>query len=51
MVIVAAFSLVIFYWAMATKLPREEMQNLVGRQGGETEEPAAPGASGPAEAG
>jgi amino acid transporter len=32
MVIVAAFSLVIFYWAMATRLPREEMLNLVGRQ-------------------
>ena len=40
MVIVAAFSLVIFYWAMATKLPREEMMNLVNRQGGENAEPA-----------
>jgi amino acid transporter len=36
MLIIAAFSLVIFYWAMATKLPREEMLNLVNRQ-------AAPG--------
>jgi amino acid transporter len=51
MVIVAAFSLVIFYWAMATKLPREEMMNLVERQSAEHVEPAAPGASGPAEAG
>jgi hypothetical protein len=40
MVIVAAFSLVIFYWAMATKLPREEMMNLVSRQGGENAESA-----------
>jgi amino acid transporter len=32
MVVVAAFSLVIYYWAMATKLPREEMLNLVERQ-------------------
>jgi amino acid transporter len=50
-VIVTAFSLVIFYWAMATKLPREEMMNLVARQSAEHVEPAAPGASGPAEAG
>jgi len=34
-VVVAAFSLIIYYWAMATKLPREEMLNLVGRQAGE----------------
>ncbi len=32
MVIVAAFSLVIYLWAMAAKLPREEMLNLVSRQ-------------------
>ena len=32
MVIVAVFSLVIYYWAQATKLPREEMLNLVERQ-------------------
>jgi len=32
MVIVAAFSLVIYFWAMATKLPRDEMMNLVARQ-------------------
>ncbi len=36
MLIVALFSLVIYYWAMATKLPKEEMLNLVERQ-------AAPG--------
>jgi amino acid transporter len=38
MVIVAVFSVVIFYWAMITRLPREEMLNLVARQAGE--EPA-----------
>jgi len=32
MLIVAAFSLVIYYWAMATKLSRAEMMLLVGRQ-------------------
>src|SRR5690242_8184168 len=37
MAVVAAFSLVIFYWAMAVKLPREEMLNLVERQAGEQE--------------
>jgi amino acid transporter len=31
-VVVAAFSLVIYYWAMATKLPRAEVLNLVERQ-------------------
>jgi amino acid transporter len=36
MVVVAAFSLAIYYWAMATKLSRDEMLNLVNRQ-------AAPG--------
>jgi amino acid transporter len=35
MVIVAGFSLVIYFWAMATRLPREEMMNLVERQSGE----------------
>jgi hypothetical protein len=34
MVIVAAFSLGIYLWAMATKLPREEMLDLVSRQSG-----------------
>ena len=32
MLIVAVFGLVIYYWAMATRLPREEMLNLVERQ-------------------
>ena len=32
MLIVAAFSLVIYFWAMATCLPREEMLNLINRQ-------------------
>jgi len=35
MVIVAAFSLIIYFWAMATRLPKEEMANLVARQSGE----------------
>ncbi len=38
MVVVAIFSLVIYYWAQAVKLPREEMLNLVAAQSGE--EPA-----------
>jgi len=42
MLVVAAFSLAIWYWAMATKLPREEMLNLVNRQSGEEELPEAP---------
>jgi amino acid transporter len=42
MVIVAAFSLVIFYWAMAVKLPREEMMNLVNRQASENPEDDLP---------
>ena len=32
MVVVAAFSLIIYYWAMATRLSRDEMLNLVNRQ-------------------
>ena len=39
MLIVAAFSVVIYYWAMATKLSREEMLMLVNRQSGEQELP------------
>jgi amino acid transporter len=35
MLVVAAFSLVIYYWAMFTRLPEEEMLNLVERQSGE----------------
>jgi amino acid transporter len=40
MVVVAGFSLAIYYWAMITKLPKEEMLNLVERQ-------AVPGAEAP----
>jgi amino acid transporter len=32
MIVVALFSLAIYYWAMATRLPREEMTALVERQ-------------------
>jgi hypothetical protein len=32
MLVVAAFSLAIYYWAQATKLPREEVLDLVSRQ-------------------
>ena len=39
MLIVALFSLVIFYWAMATRLSKEEVLNLVGRQAAEPVEP------------
>ena len=39
MLIVAAFSVVIYYWAMRTKLPRDEMLLLVNRQAGEEELP------------
>jgi amino acid transporter len=35
LLIVAVFSLVIYFWAMAVRLPREEMLNLVERQSGE----------------
>jgi amino acid transporter len=43
MVIVAVFSLAIYYWAMATKLPKEEMLNLVNRQAARPDElPEAP---------
>jgi amino acid transporter len=43
LLVVAAFSLVIYYWAMATRLPTEEMQNLVARQSGEPVDPAPHG--------
>jgi amino acid transporter len=36
-VVVAVFSLIIYYWAMATRLPREEMLKVVGQQSAETE--------------
>jgi hypothetical protein len=39
--IVAVFALVIYYWAMATRLPRREMMYLVERQSG-VEEPDVP---------
>jgi len=42
MLLVAAFSVAIFYWAMATRLPREEMLELVERQGMHPEEPDVP---------
>jgi amino acid transporter len=43
MLTVAVFSLVIYYWAIAVKLPREEMLNLVNRQAARTDElPEAP---------
>ena len=42
MLIVAVFGLIIYYWAMATKLPREEMLNLVERQAAHGEEPEVP---------
>ena len=32
MLIVAAFSLIIYYWAQAVRLPREQMMMLVERQ-------------------
>jgi hypothetical protein len=39
MLVVAAFSLIIWFWAMRTKLPRSEMLLLVNRQSGEQELP------------
>ena len=38
-VVVAGFSLIIYYWAMRTKLTTAEMLNLVNRQAGEQELP------------
>jgi amino acid transporter len=35
--VVAGFSLAIYFWARAVKLPKEEMLNLVGRQSGPVE--------------
>ena len=40
--VVAAFSVAIYFWAMRTKLPRDEMLLLVNKQGGEEELPPAP---------
>ncbi|HTR94095.1 MAG TPA: amino acid permease [Trebonia sp.] len=42
-VVVAVFSLAIYYWAMYSKLPQAEMQELVNRQAGEHDVPP-PGA-------
>jgi amino acid transporter len=39
MLVVAGFSLVIYYWAMFTKLSREDMLDLVNRQSGEAPDP------------
>jgi amino acid transporter len=39
MLIVAGFSLVIYYWAMFTSLPREESLALIARQSGQGELP------------
>jgi amino acid transporter len=41
MLVVAAFSLAIYYWAQATKLPRQEMMDLVSRQAAPPAEQAA----------
>ncbi|MDR0342787.1 MAG: APC family permease [Nocardiopsaceae bacterium] len=40
MAIVAVFSLIIYYWAMAVRAPREEVLELVGRQSAPAEETA-----------
>jgi amino acid transporter len=42
MLVVAGFSVAIYFWAMATRLPRNEMLLLVNKQGGEEELPPAP---------
>ena len=39
MLVVAVFSLILYYWAMAVKLSRKEMLDLVNRQAGEAPEP------------
>jgi amino acid transporter len=41
-VVVVGFSVAIYFWAMRTKLPRDEMLALVNRQGGEEELPPTP---------
>jgi amino acid transporter len=41
MLVVAGFSVGIYIWAQLTKLPREEMLELVERQAGTTPDPAA----------
>ena len=42
MLVVIAFCLAIYYWAMWVRLPRQEMLDLVNRQAGEQELPEAP---------
>ena len=37
--VVFGFSMIIYYWAQAVRLPRQEMLDLVNRQSGETPEP------------
>ncbi|MBO0808908.1 MAG: hypothetical protein J2P32_11480, partial [Actinobacteria bacterium] len=39
MLIVAAWSLAIYYWAQAARLPREEMTELVSRQAARRPDP------------
>jgi amino acid transporter len=41
MLVVAVFSVAIYYWAQATRLPREEMMELVSRQAAPPAEQAA----------
>jgi ABC-type dipeptide/oligopeptide/nickel transport system permease component len=41
LLIIAAFSLVIYFWAVAVRLPREEMLELVSAQAGEEDVPPA----------
>ena len=41
MLVTAVFSLAIYYWAMRTKLPREEMLALVNKQAGAGDDPMA----------
>jgi len=43
MVVVAVFSVVIYYWAMYSRLPRQQMLDLVERQAGEGPEEATVG--------
>jgi amino acid transporter len=40
-VTVVGFSLIIWFWAMRTKLPRDEMLQLVGKQAGSGDDPMA----------
>jgi amino acid transporter len=42
MLVVVAFSLIIYYWAMAVRLPTREMLDLVERQGAHGDEPEVP---------